>query len=51
MKCYGLMLVGFTAQYQMIGYSKQNLNYLKVEQPDPEVDPSDKQDQFIHFKV
>ena len=40
-----------TAQYHLIGYSKKNLNYLKVDQPESEEDKSVKQDQFIHFKV
>ncbi|XP_062508859.1 unconventional myosin-X-like isoform X2 [Corticium candelabrum] len=48
------MLAGLTqeerAQYHLIGYSKKNLNYLKVDQPESEEDKSVKQDQFIHFK-
>jgi hypothetical protein len=49
------MLAGLTqeerAQYQMSGYSKDNLNYLKVERSELDADQSDKQNQFSHFKV
>jgi hypothetical protein len=35
----------------MSGYSKDNLNYLKVERSELDADQSDKQNQFSHFKV